>query len=73
MVARHVVDLAVFLAQAQPPAFVLRIVVFHFEGDHGSYAGDGKDPDGNERAIARADHGSRVHAVEQLAGFGPRK
>ena len=67
--AGHVVDLTVFLAQPEPPAFFPRIVILDFQPDHGAHAREGESHHGDQRAIAQPDYARRIHAVEQLAGF----
>src|ERR1022692_1647389 len=41
VMAGHFIDLAVFLAQAEPPAFLLREVILDAERDDGPDAGEG--------------------------------
>ena len=70
VMAGHFIDLAVFLAQAQPPAFFLRIIILDLEADHGA------DTRAKVKAITAMSARSRrpttrrrIHAVQQRAGF----
>jgi hypothetical protein len=56
VVARHFIDLAVFLAQAQPPAFFLREVILEGERDDGTDTGEGVGHHRDDGAIAQPHH-----------------
>ena len=64
---RHLMPLAAFLVQANPPALALGVVVLDAHGDDGADAGEGEGHDGNQRPVAQPDHGRRVDAVQQPA------
>ena len=64
---RHLMPLAAFLMQSDPPALALRVVILDAHGDDGADAGKGEGHDTDQRPIAQADHGRCVDAVQQLA------
>ena len=69
VVGGHLVELAAFLVEANPPAFAVLVVVLDLHADDGADAGEAVDHDADERPVAEADHGGGVDAVEKLAGF----
>jgi hypothetical protein len=56
----HLVLLAAFLVQSDPPALALGIVVLDIHVKRGGNAGEGVDQQRNQRAVAQADNGARV-------------
>ena len=64
---RHLMPLAAFLMQPDPPALALGVVVLDAHGDDGADAGKGEGHHGDQRPVAQPDHGRRVDAVQQLA------
>jgi hypothetical protein len=65
MMRRHLVALAAFLVQPDPPAFALGIEVFDTHVHHGTDAGEGEDHDADQRPIAQPDHRRGINAIEQ--------
>ncbi len=57
VMAGHFIDLAVFLAEAQPPPFFLRKIILDSERYHGPDAGESVRHHGNDGAIAQAHNG----------------
>ena len=55
MVGGHVVLLAAFLLEAEPPAFALGVVVLDAHGDDGSDAGEGEEHRPDQGPVAEAD------------------
>ena len=53
--AGHFIDLAVLLAQPQPPSFVLRIVILDLEADDGADPRKGKGHGGDDGAVTQPD------------------
>ena len=72
VVRRHFVALAAFFVQAHPPAFALAVIVLDAHGDGRADAREGIGHQGDQRAVAQADDGRDVDAVEQLARLGRR-
>jgi hypothetical protein len=69
MMRRHLMTLAAFLMQTDPPALALGIVVLDAQGDSRADAGKGERHHRDQRTIAEANQGRRVDAVQQLAGL----
>ncbi len=57
VVRRHLMALAAFLVQTDPPALALGIVVLDAHGDDRADAGEGEGHHRDQRTIAQADHG----------------
>jgi hypothetical protein len=53
VMARHFIDLAVFFAEAEPPAFFLRVVILNGECDDGTDAREGIGHYRNDGAVAQ--------------------
>ena len=66
---RHIVALAAFLVQAQPPALAGGVIVLDLHGDDGTDAREGIGHHADERAIAQADERRGIEAFEQPAGL----
>ena len=66
----HLVVLAAFFGEPDPPAFGLGEVVVDAHGDDGRDAGEGVDHGGDEGAVTEADEVGDVDGVEELAGLG---
>jgi len=67
VVRRHLMPLAAFLMQADPPALALGVVVLDVHGDDSADAGEGEGHDADQRPVAQPDHGRGVDAVQQPA------
>lgn len=65
--AGHLIDLAILLVEAEPPAFCLRVIILNLQADDRAHTRKGERHDGDQRAIAQTDEGGRIHAVQQLA------
>jgi hypothetical protein len=70
---RHLVDLAAFFVEAQPPAFAVGEVIFDAHADRCADAGEAEGHQRDQRAVAQADDGRDVDAVEQLARLRGRQ
>ena len=57
MVTGHFVELAVFLAKPEPPAFFLRIVILDGERDDRADASEGVGHHGDDGAVAQTHDG----------------
>ena len=68
VVGGHVVRLAAFLAQPEPPALAVGVVVADVHGQGGLDPGEGIEADRDQRPVAEADQVAAADAVEQLAG-----
>ena len=55
VVRRHLMALAAFFVQPDPPALALRVIVLDAHGDDGADAGEGEGHDADQRAVAQAD------------------
>ena len=64
VVARHFRDFAVLLAQPQPPALLLREVVFDAQADNRANPREAVGHDGDDGAIAKAHDAGDVHGGE---------
>jgi hypothetical protein len=62
VVAGHFIELAVFLAEAKPPAVFLRVVILDIERDDRPDAGEGISHHRDDGAIAQPDHARNIHA-----------
>jgi hypothetical protein len=63
----HLMALAAFLTQPDPPALALGVVVLDAHGDDGADTGEGEGHDADQRPVAQPDHGRDIDAVRQLA------
>jgi len=54
MMRRHLMPLAAFLMQADPPALALGVVVLDAHGDDRTDAGEGEGHHGNQRPVTQA-------------------
>ena len=63
MVSGHLVSLAAFLVQPDPPALALGMVVFDIHCHGRAYAGETIRHESDERAIAQTDNELRVFAA----------
>ena len=73
MVAGHFVDLAVFLAEAQPPAFFPGEVILNGQTHGHAGPGEGVRHHGDQGAIPQAHDRIGVHTGQQSRGFPGRK
>jgi hypothetical protein len=69
VVRRHLVLLAAFLVEADPPALAVGEVVLDPHGDDSADASEGVGHDADQRAIAQAEQGRGVDAFDQGAGL----
>jgi hypothetical protein len=66
---RHLVALATFLVEADPPALAVGEVVLDPHRHHGADAGEGVGHDPDQGAVAQTDEGRGVDALDQDAGL----
>jgi hypothetical protein len=72
VVGRHLMALAAFFVETDPPALAVGEIVLALHGD-GADAGEGIRHDRNEGAIAQPDQGRGVDAIEQQRGLVGRQ
>jgi hypothetical protein len=73
VMGRHLVALATFLVEADPPAFSVGEVVLDPHRHYCPDAGEGVGHDPDQRAVAQADEGRGVDALDQGAGLVGRE
>jgi hypothetical protein len=73
VVRRHFVALAAFLVKADPPALPVGKIILDPHRHHGADAGEGVGHDPDQGAVAQADEGRGVDALDQRAGLVGRE
>ena len=66
-------DLAAFFVEAQPPALAVGEIILDAHADRRADAGEAEGHQRDQRAVAQADDGRDVDAVEQLARLRRRQ
>jgi hypothetical protein len=69
VVGGHLVLLAAFLMQADPPALALGVVVLDVHMESSGDTSERVDQERDQRAIAQADDRARIDALQQLPCF----
>ena len=70
---RHLMDLAAFFVEAEPPALAVGEVILDAHADRRADAGEAEGHQRDQRAVAQADDGRDVDGVEQLARLRRRQ
>ena len=67
MVGGHVVELAAFLVEAEPPALAVLVVIFDAHVDRGGDAGEAENHEPYECPVAETQNGVRFDRIEERA------